>query len=212
MDLSKLKIDVYDFLGLIIPGLIAVCELRIFVRGWSEAVSSLANLSGTALTILLIISFGVGHLIQELGDLIIKRAKGPRFFKLARDKYWASEESKPVKRAIAEDLGHPVESSDEAFDHCLTNIEGRFSKRDVFLATSDLSRSFLVLSIVGIAPLIRIVAQKSTSWLEMLSFTSLGLGVIVLIFCLSWTRMVRFRELSDITVFRVYLAFRSRHA
>ncbi len=210
MDLSRFKIEVYDFLGLILPGLIAICELWIFVRGWDQAVHSLGNLSGTAFTILLVASFGVGHLIQELGDMIIKHRKGPRFFRQGRDKFWVSEEAKPLKEEIAEDLRHPVESADEAFDHCLTKIEGRFPKRDIFLATADLCRSLVVLAILAIFPLTRVVLIQTRTWLEFVLVFAASLSIILVACQLSWARMVRFRELAEVTVFRIYSASREQ--
>lgn len=210
MDFSRLKIEIYDFLGLILPGLVLVAEIWIIVKGWEEFASAVSGLTGTAFTILLVVSFGVGHLIQELGDTLIKHARGPRFFKQARDNYWASEDGKPVKAAIAEDLGHPVESADEAFDHCLTKIDGRFPKRDIFLATSDLSRSFVVLAILAIFPLIRVVSARSHSRLEFVLILAASFSVILVVCHLSWVRMVRFRELAELTVFRVYAASRGR--
>jgi len=34
VDLSKLKLDVYDFLGIILPGLVAIAEGWVLLRGW----------------------------------------------------------------------------------------------------------------------------------------------------------------------------------
>ncbi len=210
MDLSKLKIEIYDFLGLILPGLVAVCELWILVEGWSQAALSLANLGGTAFAILLIVSFGLGHLVQELGDALVKRARGKRFFRRGRDKYWLSEEATPIKALIADEIGHSIESPDEAFDYCLTNIGGQFPKRDIFLATSDLCRSLVVLAILAIAPLVRVIIAHSSNRLEFFLLLTASLSVLLVILCLSWTRMIRFRELSEVTVFRIYSATRRR--
>jgi hypothetical protein len=38
-------------------------------------------MSGTGLTLLLASSFGVGHLVQEFGDHLIKTAKGDRYLR-----------------------------------------------------------------------------------------------------------------------------------
>lgn len=45
---------------------------------------------------------------------------------------------------------------DLAFDYCITKLKDRFVKRDGFLATSDLCRSYIVLSTLGLLPVIRI--------------------------------------------------------
>jgi len=206
MDLSKLKIEIYDFLGLILPGLVAICEIWIAATGWTAFAKTIGNLSGTWFTLLLLLSFGLGHLIQELADVVIKRLKGSRYFKQSRDEFWPSEDAKLVKAAIARDLGTEVTSVDAAFDYCLSKIGERFPKRDAFMATSDLCRSFVVLAGIGIAPTVRLVLDKGKPIFGALSFGLAILSVLVLVAYLSWSRMQRFRELSEVTVFRVYLA------
>ena len=46
LDLSKLKLEVYDLLGIILPGLLAVFEGLILLKGWTPFVISLRELSG----------------------------------------------------------------------------------------------------------------------------------------------------------------------
>ncbi len=65
MDLSKLKIEIYDLLGLIVPGLVLIFEMWATYEGWNGLAKSVASVSGTTLTILLLVSFCVGHLIRE---------------------------------------------------------------------------------------------------------------------------------------------------
>jgi len=203
MDSSKLKLEAYDLLGLILPGLIAVCEAWIFLRGWQAFLLAAAQITGTTLTLLLLASFATGNAVQELGDLVVNLTKGKRYLRRARDRFWASSEADFAKKAIKAELGHPVTSVDAAFDHCLTKVEGRFAKRDIFLATSDLCRSLVVLAFLAIVPASRVLANaQPRPWLAFAAFVILALTFSLLM----WRRMVRFRELSDITVFRIYLA------
>jgi len=65
LDFSKLKLDVYDFLAVILPGLIVTAEGWILLRGWNDFIASMGSISGTGLTLLLVFAFGVGHIVQE---------------------------------------------------------------------------------------------------------------------------------------------------
>ncbi len=210
MDLSKLKLDVYDFLGIILPGLVGVAEGWILLRGWDAFIQSMSHISGTSLTLLLVFAFGVGHLVQELADTAIRWAKGSRYLCRARDNYWRGEESEPVKKALRKELGHEPANVDEAYDFCLTKVRGHFDKRDIFLATSDLSRSFVAMSFLAVIPAAKIafwdIAKPLTKSLEIAGMEIALLAVFV---TLSWRRMMRFRSLADITVFRVYPAVAS---
>lgn len=207
MDFSKLKLDVYDFLGIILPGLVAVAEGWIFLRGWDAFIQSMSHISGTSLTLLLVFAFGVGHLVQELAEAVIRLAKGPRYLCRARDNYWLSKESESAKKAIRKELGHEPNNVDEAYDFCLTKIQGHFEKRDIFVATADLSRSFVAMGFLALIPAAKIafwdIGKPLTLSLEIAVGEAALLAVIV---ALAWRRMMRFRALADITVFRVYPA------
>lgn len=79
-------------------------------------------------------------------------------------------------------------------------------KRDVFLATSDLCRSFVVLSTLGLFPAVRI-ALYDIHHIHNSLVASAILGLLLLtIALLAWKRRVRFRELSETTVFGACLA------
>jgi hypothetical protein len=209
VDLSKLKLEIYDLLGLILPGLLFIFEVWISVTGWEAFTASLHGLTGPEFTVLVIVAFGAGNLVQELGDVTIKTWKGMRYLKAARDEFWVSDEALPVKASITTELGHELSFVDTAFDYCLTRLKGRFAKRDVFLATSDLCRSFMVLAVLAIVPGARLLwVQFSWTWRDSGLVGSIGLFLISLGW-LSWKRMVRFRELSEVTVFRAYLAMLS---
>lgn len=206
MDLSKLKLDVYDFLGIILPGLIAIAEGWIFLRGWDNFIQSMSHLSGTSLTLMLVFAFGIGHLVQELSDVTIQWIKGSRYKYRARDGFWKSHESKTVKELIARELGCEVASVDAAYDFCLTKVSEHFQKRDIFIATSDLSRSFVAMCFVAIIPSAKIVLLRTgTLTLRSLEFAG-EIALLAVIVLLSWRRMMRYRYLADVTVFRVYLA------
>jgi hypothetical protein len=66
MNLSNFKLGIYDFPGLVIPGMILVCEGGITLRGSVNFRTSLNHMSGTSFTFLLVVSFVLGHLVQEL--------------------------------------------------------------------------------------------------------------------------------------------------
>ncbi len=209
MDLSKLKLDVYDFLGIILPGLVAIAEGWIFLRGWDGFIRSMNQLSGTSLTLLLVFAFGIGHLVQELSDVAIQWIKGSRYKYRARDAFWKSDESKTVKKSFARELGCEAASVDAAYDFCLTKVSEHFQKRDIFIATSDLSRSFVAMCFVALIPSAKIVFwQTAALRVRCLEFAAVVamLGVIAM---LSWRRMMRYRYLADVTVFRVYPALAS---
>jgi hypothetical protein len=205
VDFSKLKLDLYDFLGLALPGLIAICEGWILLRGWHAAVVAINQIGGTGLTLLLVFAFGIGNIIQELGDVALKTIKGRRYFQVARDQFWQTTEAQIVRDMIKKSLGQDTPSVDTAYDYCLTKLKDRFGKRDIFLATSDLCRSFIVLSAIAVFPAMRIAffdPHFGNSYLV----AAILIAVLVAVSMLAWRRMLRFRELSEITVFRAYLA------
>lgn len=210
MDFSRLKLEVYDFLGLVLPGLIAICEGWILLRGWHAFLGAINQIGGTGFTLLLLLAFGVGNVVQELADVTVKAIKGQRYFRSARDRFWLTADAEIVKNTIKKELGHQVTSVDAAFDYCLTKLGDRFGKRDIFLATSDLCRSFVVLAILAIFPLIRVVSAISHSRLEFVLILAASFSVILVVCYLSWVRMVRFRGLAELTVFRIYAASRER--
>jgi hypothetical protein len=210
VDLSKLKLDVYDFLGIILPGLVVVAEGWILLRGWEAFIQSMSHISGTSLTLLLVFAFGVGHLVQELADAAIRWSMGPRYLCRARDNYWRGEESESAKKAIRKELGHEPTNVDEAYDFCLTKVRGHFDKRDIFLATSDLSRSFVAMGFLALIPAAKIVFWDIGKPLrQSLEIAGVETALLAVIVTLAWRRMMRFRALADVTVFRVYIAVES---
>jgi len=206
MDFSKLKLELYDFLGLLLPGLLSICEGWILLRGWQVFVAGMNQLPGTGLTVLIVFAFGLGNIAQELGDVAIKATKGKRYFRQARDRFWAKAESQPVKDAIKKELGQDISSADTAFDYCLTRLRDRFAKREVFLATSDLCRSFVVLSALALIPAVRTAFYDIQPLHKSIVAFAILFLLLMSIALLAWKRMVRFRELSETTVFRAYLA------
>jgi hypothetical protein len=211
VDLSKLKLDVYDFLGIILPGLIAIAEGWIFLRGWDDFIRSMSHLSGTSLTLLLVFAFGIGHLVQELSDAAIQWIKGSRYKYRARDEFWKSHEAKTVKETIARELGCEAPSVDAAYDFCLTKVSEHFQKRDIFIATSDLSRAFVAMCFVALIPAVKIAFWQAGTLPVRSSKFAAELVLLAVIAMLSWRRMMRYRYLADVTVFRVYPAVASEH-
>jgi hypothetical protein len=205
MEISKLKLELYDLAAIILPGFFLMAESTVLFVGWPRTLAYARDIHGAELTLLLLCAFALGNLVQEAGDRLVKRLVGKRFFKQARDRFWASSLKKDVCGKI-ERLGGPAAPTvDAAFDFCLTCLNGSFPKRDVFLAISDLSRSLFVLSLLLILPSIRTVifaygaARRCTVAAEVMV-------VIALCAFLSWSRMVRFRELSESPVFHSFLA------
>jgi hypothetical protein len=205
MDFSKFKFEVYDILAVVLPGFLLLCGVWVLVRGWHGFAVALGGLSGTGFTALLLAAFPVGHLIQELGDWSIKKARGDRFFKKGRDDFWKTAEGLKVSGLIEQELGFKV-SVDSAFDFCLTKIKAQFPRRDVFLATSDFCRSLLVVGLLLIPPAIRLIWDLHGACLQIVLY-SVGIAVaIALCVYLAGRRMVRFRALSEVPVFNTYLA------
>ncbi len=206
MDLSKWKLEIYDLLAIILPGLVVIGEGWVLARGWETFAATITHLTGSGLTVLVLAAFAAGTLVQELSDFLVKSCRGDRFFRSGRDKFWSSTEAEPVKAAINTQLGTTVASVDTAFDYCLTMLKGQFSKRDSFVATSDLCRSFAVLSLLGLVPATFSAFRAYGLESKFLLICIAAALASLLLHLLSWRRMVRFRELSETTVFRAYLA------
>ena len=178
MDLSKLKIDAYDLLAVIVPGLLFICEVWITVRGWSSFSHAVITLNATALLLMILVAFAVGSVIQEAADTAIKKLTEERYFKRGRDKLWASPTGATVMARISKELGCAVESVDVAFDFCLTRVHSEFAKRDLFLAQSDFARSLVLISVVSSAPLVRIALMLGLGIYR--KVTIIGIGVAIL--------------------------------
>jgi hypothetical protein len=205
MDFSKFKFELYDVLALILPGFLVLCGIWVLLRGWQPFAVSLAALGGTGLTALLLASFPIGHLIQELGDAATKAVFGERYFKTARDNFWDTAEGNRVSGLIEQELGFKV-SVDTAFDFCLTKIKGQFPRRDVFLATADFCRSLFVVGFLLLPPVCRLVWDVHGTRIRIATYLAGIVLVLTLYLYLAGRRMVRFRELSETPVFRTYLA------
>jgi hypothetical protein len=206
MDFSKFKVEVYDLLAVVIPGVLVFLEFWISLRGWTSSSQSIARISASSFTILLLFAFALGPLLQEASDIAIKRLKGKRYFKRGRDLLWKTETGAHIRAQIEKERGHAVESADVAFDYCLTRIQGAFTKRDLFVANSDLARGMIVVAVFALAPLARITRDLHLSLLYHASLFVCGAAVLVLIASIFWVRMTRFRVLSETPVFRAYLA------
>jgi hypothetical protein len=205
MDFSKFKFELYDILAVVLPGFLFLCGIWVLLRGWHVFAVSLAALSGTGFTALLLASFPIGHLIQELGDATIKKVCGERYFKTARDKFWNTVEGSNVSVLIEHELGFRP-SVDGAFDFCLTKIKGHFPRRDVFLATSDFCRSLLVVGFLLIPSVCRLLWGVHGTPAQLVMYSAGIVFALALFLYLAGRRMMRFRELSELPVFRTYLA------
>ena len=206
MELSKIKLEIYDLLGTIVPGLLTMALVLVCVLDWSRASSLIGHISGTILTASLLGAFAVGQIIQEAADRLVKSFRGSRYLKNGRDSFWASNEKTLVQQKILRESGLSVELVDTAYDFCLTCIESRFPKRDTFIATSDLARSLWLLCLLGLIPVIRTAIVSKAPWAHRGFVCGVQIFFAGICAYLAWARMVRFRYLSDMTVFRVYLA------
>jgi len=205
MEISKLKLELYDLAAIILPGFFLIVEFAILWGGFSRTLEYAREIRGSELTLLLLCSFTLGNLVQEAGDRIIKCLVGARFFKQARDKIWASSLKQSICDKIIR-LGGPENPSvDTAFDFCLTSVGGSFAKRDVFLAISDLSRSMFALSILLVFPFSRGV-MSANGTVSRCAMALEAIALIAISASLSWSRMLRFRELSEAPVFHSFLA------
>src|SRR5229473_2666026 len=117
MDFSKFKVEVYDLLAVIIPGVLVFLEFWIALRGWTSFSRGLAQTSASSFTVILLFAFALGPLLQEATDIAIKKLKGKRYFKCGRDHLWKTETGAQVRAQIEDELGHGVESVDIAFDY-----------------------------------------------------------------------------------------------
>jgi hypothetical protein len=206
MDFSKLRLGLYDFFGILIPGLIVVADIWIASVGWARFIDTVAALSGNLVAVVILISYALGHLVQEAGDVLVSGITHNRYLKTSRDELWAGNDGKIVREEIKKREGLDVADVDTAFDYCLTKSKRSFEKRDAFIATSDLARSFVLLGIVtGVTASCAIYKAKSPGW-SLIGYLLAVMALTVMVVFISWRRMVRFRAFSDKPVFAAYLA------
>lgn len=206
--LSNFKLGIYEFLGLVVPGVLVLLEGWIVLRGWGQFVLSLSEMRTIQFTVFLAFAFVLGHFVQELADWSLKTIRGHRFLRLGRDQFWAGPEADAIKSAIWSESGVTMSNVDAAFDYCLTRLGQAFPKRDTFVATSDFARSFLVLCVFGVAPIARMAKDRAYSATTFLILFVGSLVLLAVVARLAWLRMIRFRLLSEASVFRVYLGSR----
>lgn len=205
MELTKLKIELYDIAAIVIPGIFCMAEVWVALFGALSLLHFLHDLKGTELTLLVLCSFALGNLVQEAGNRLLTAWKGTRFFKQARDEFWKTHDGELVRAKVKADSACELSSVDSAFEYCLTRITGKFLKRDVFLAISDFCRSLWLLSLCAVLPLARISLAQSSTTQKTIAAAG-GMALIALIAWLSWLRMVRFRALSETPVFTTFIA------
>jgi hypothetical protein len=139
MEFSKLQLDLYDIFGLIVPGLLVICEFWIAMRGWGQFVVGVAMLSATGMTILLLASFAVGPIVQEITDGLTRLRK-ERFSRHRRDEIWSSEVGEKICEKLHLELnlktGTKAHDADLAFDVCFALVPEQANRHDLFLAQS----------------------------------------------------------------------------
>ena len=205
MEVSKLKVELYDVAAIILPGVFFIIEVWATLFGMQSVAVAVKGLKGTELTVMLLCSFGVGNLVQEGSNALLTCTMGDRFFYAARDKFWSTEEGELVRAKIEREGSCKLSNVDSAFDYCLTRTAGKFAKRDVFMAISDFSRSLFLLSLLAVFPLYRSVLYAYGTRLRV-EMSILYLLIISITAWLSWARMLRFRRYSDKPVFTTFLA------
>lgn len=208
MEFSKLKLEIYDLLGTLVPGILFIALGVVTVAGSAAGFIWLGKLTGTQLTLFLFAAFAAGQLVQEAADWLICATRGPRFLKRGRDAFWSSAEAQAVRDKIKRESFADLGSADAAYDYCLTIVRDKFQKRDTFMAISDLARSLWLLGWASVIPLLRFTGYLGWSWGHARALAE-GLLAIGVLSYLAWVRMVRFRRLSDVTVFTVFLAINS---
>jgi hypothetical protein len=205
MDLSKLSIGLYEIMGLIFPGFLAISEVWIAARGWDRFMATVWAMNWIVVLVLAIASFAIGGVVQELAHVVVGLIRSKEDATNSRKEFWASPDARLVKRCISSQLGEKIESVEAAFDFCLTKIEERFPKRDTFMATADLAGVLIIIAVLGLGPICRL-SWTQGSLRRGLIVVAVGTAVAATIAVISWRRTVRFRELADLTVFRVYVA------
>src|SRR5260370_35851857 len=81
VDISKWKLEIYDLLAIILPGLVVISEGWVLVRGWEAFAATITHLTGSGLTVLVLAAFGAGALLQGLNDSVGKSGEGGRFLR-----------------------------------------------------------------------------------------------------------------------------------
>ena len=99
MEISKLKLELYDLATIILPGFFLIAEFTVLFVGWPRTLTYARDIHGAELTLLLLCSFAIGNLVQETGDRLIKKLVGKRFFKQARAALPMFSTSAPATRA-----------------------------------------------------------------------------------------------------------------
>ena len=207
MDVSKLKLDVYDIFGVIIPGLLVICEIWIALRGWTPFIVGLSALSATGITMLVFASFAVGPLVQEIADSLIKAwTKNSRFFKLRRDQIWNSPLGPEIRRKLEIETGISPTGADVAFDMCFALMPDQAARHDLFLAQSAMARSLLFVSFFSALPMGINIAHFPSALSVRIGMAFAFCLIVGLIARVCWTRMLRFRALSQAAIFHGYLA------
>jgi len=125
MDLSKLKMEAYDLLAVILPGLILIFQAWITIRGWAPFAISIASMSGSAFLVLILMFLPWAKLFRSQGISRLRRSKA-RFFRQTRDKLGASKTGEHIRERIRTDTGHELENVAVTFDFlpqpCATDI------------------------------------------------------------------------------------------
>lgn len=114
MELTKLKIELYDIAAIVIPGIFCLAEVWAALFGGQSLLHFLHDLKGTELTLVVLCSFALGNLVQEAGNRLLTAWKGNRFFKQARDVFWKTHDGELVRAKVKADSACELSNVDSA--------------------------------------------------------------------------------------------------
>ena len=209
--MKALQVTLYDIFGYLVPGAITLAALTILYWSAFESIPfQIKSISALEWTILAVVSYLFGHLIQAIANHLVKF--WPSTVKLVLKDGEACSLSKVLlDRAIArsqEILGLPkdsVLSSSEVWDACdhFTMQKCKTDTRDVYVYREGFYRGiFVSMALLGISLIVRAFTKSSAVKLGdvMLVFNSLQMVVFgTFCFISSLLAFVRYRR------FGVYL-------
>lgn len=192
----KIPFQIYDFIGILFPGFLVLLLIRIEYSTWP--MWRMEN--GLILFIIwLVISFFLGHLLQELSRYIFKVSYLPitELFSL------------PIQKRISScfydyyKINIKSIKTEEVFPLIVSPVHDKMSERSLFQAISNYHRSMiLVVAIWYLYSLVKFYYIKKSIFLFILIF-----GVFLIFLC--WSRMKFFKKYSDRIPYYAFLAWYS---
>jgi hypothetical protein len=198
---ESLKVTLYEWLGIFLPGLCAVESVRVVllpiknvVPGSPRPDSGASLFDPTSVVAYLVLAYIAGLAVQGLSALVLEKLIG-RFFPSP------VSEDRQAARAVANALVKGDLPEDLLVSFCLSRVDTKRSAYDRFLALRDMTRALVLISaatgIEVLAADTRRVAPNHKVWL--------ALG------CLLATagfleRFIRYRPLPNQALFGLFLS------